>query len=434
MSFTSYLKYKNLLCHDENVIVRDNRDVFCGTCDGFVMNVGMHLTQDLDFLISCQVAQYYANWTGDVEVPCKIKIVNIPGIMPAEVIVPYSSLLNAIELLKTANSEFIHRNNPLFDKKPTLKNKILEKFISNFVDSIQHLTYQDEDVQTIITSILEQMKNLYEDQNIFKYYLNVLCPYVKSCCPSSILVRQCTVRSPGEYLLMLSQDATDIRNQFGKLAIPFDVIYIMIYCYLCHSNVDLIANFTFDLIARVCRGYFNDVNKYGEATNRILNKCISYKQNTHLHFLIQCIRKGQTVEHISQDFLEKYSELQQLVWNEFTKTVSTPNDQIQKFAFSQSFPFIIFPSGPNYYGFMVMLGYLMKKICVKTGSFEKGTLSNSRKIFKFVEMYTTKIGDFEMQGTQVLFWNVEVLKLFIGSDASLLAQFKDVLELLGSGQ
>lgn len=432
MSFTSYLKFKKLLCHDENVVLRENRNIYCSTCNGHVLDVNAHLTLEVDFLISCQVAHYYARWCGDVNVPCRIKIINVPGIMPSEVIVPYSNLINAIELLKVANQEFIVRNNPLFDKKPTLQNKILEEFIKNYVKNVETLQYEDSDVQTIITAVLDQMKNMYEDKNIFKYYSDILCPYVKSCHPSQPVVKECTVMSPGEYFLALSQDAVEIRNIFGKLSIPFDVIYIMIYCYLCHTDLNLIANFTFDLIARICRGYFNDINKYGECTHKILNRCISYKHNTPLHFLIQCIRKGQVVNHVSQEFLEKYGELQQLVWNEFTKIVSTPNDQILKYAFSQSFPFIVFPNGPNYYGFMSMMGYLMKKINLKTGSFEKGTLANSKRIFKFVEMCTTKIAEFDKEGTQVLFWDMQVLKLFISSDESLIEQFTDILNLLNT--
>lgn len=432
MSFTSYLKFKKLLCHDENVVLRDDRNVYCGTCDEHVLDVNAHLTRDVDFLISCQVAHYYARWSGDVHVPCRIKIVNVPGIMPSEVIVPYSNLINAIELLKAANREFIFRNNPLYDKKSTLQNKILEEFIKNYVNNMETLQYENPDVQTIVISVLDQMKNMYEDKNIFKYYSDILCPYVKSCHASPSVVRQCTVSSPGEYFLALSQDAVEIRNVFGKFSIPFDVIYIMIYCYLCHTDVNLVANFTFDLIARICRGYFNDINKYGECMDKILNRCVSYKHNTPLHFLIQCIRRGQAVDHVSQEFLEKYSELQQLVGNEFAKIVSTPNDQILKYAFSQSFPFTIFPNGPNYYGFTSMMGYLMKKIHLKTGSFEKGTLSNSKRIFKFVEMYTTKIAEFEMEGTPVLFWNLEVLQLFIGSDENLIEQLKDILNLLST--
>lgn len=428
--FISYLKFKKLLCHGDQIVLHTDRNIYCETCQALVLNVTKHLTQDLDFLLSCEVAQYYANWSGDVNVPCKVKIINIPGIMPTEIIVPYSNLMHVIELLGVANQEFIVRKNKSFDKKITLKKKILENFIKQYVNMIQDLKYEDQDIQTIITAVLDQMKNMYEDKNVFEYYLNVLCPYVKTCCDFKPVEKENTDTTPGLFFQTLSQDATEIRSYFGRYCIPFDVIYLMIYCYLCHTNLDLIANFTFDLIARVCRDYFNQNHKYLESTDKILHKLISYKQNTPLHFLIQCVRKGEVVDHISQEFLEKYGELQQLVLNEFVKNVSTPTDTIQKYAFSQTFPFILFPNGPNYYGFMCMMGYLMKKIHMKSATFEKGTFANAKKILKFVEGYAQKIAIFQTEGTPVIYWNLDMLKLFIGSDNNLIEKFKDIVELL----
>lgn len=429
MTFISYLKYKNLLCHGKKVVLEE-RIIYCQECNNEIINMTDHLTKELDFLTSCQVAKYYVDWSGDDDIPCKIKIIHIPGIMPADLIVPYSHLLNATELLGMANQEFIIQKNDHFNKKESLKKKILEEFAQNYRHP--NLKFEQQDVQTIIMSLLEQMQLLFEGVDVFEFYFNVLCPYVKSCqnTKSEVVVKENDISSPGEFFLTVTQDANEIRAHFGKYCVAFDVVYVLIYLYLCKSNEEILVNFAMDLIARICRGYFNESNKYIKTTDKIIKKLVNYKQNTQLYFLIKCIRKGEVVEHISLEFMQKYGELQQLILNEFTKQVSAPTGYIQKYAYSNCFPFVLFPNTPNYIGFICMLGYVMNKLTPNSGTFEKGILSNAKFILKFVEDTARKIAEFETEGTKVLYWNSDVLQLYLSYDESVVKKIADIVSLL----
>lgn len=431
MSFTSYLKFKNLLCHDENVHVDEKRDIYCSTCQNHILNISKHLTLELDSLLSCQIAQYYANWSGDIHVPCKIKITNIPGIMPSEIIVTYSILLNVIKLLEFVNQEFIHQKNKHFETTMSLQNKILDSFLK-YVKLTDSLSFEecDENTQEALKMALSQLSGIFKEKNIFDCYLNELCPYVKSCVQFTPEVKENITTSPGEYFLILSNDATKIRNFFSRFSINFDTVFIMIYNYLCQSNTDLLINFTFDFISRVCKGYFDENNVYMDFTNKILNSCVSYKQNTHLYYLIQHIRKGEVVEHLSQDLLKNYSELRQLIWNEFEKCISAPNNTILQYAFLQSFPFVLFPNGPNYYAFTLTLLYLTQKLNFKTLSFEKGSIASAQKIFNFIEKNMNKISNFQKEGTPVLCWNKDTLDMYMSVDKNLIQNATDIVKLI----
>lgn len=433
--FISYLKFKNLLCHDDQIVIGKNRIIQCAICGKTILDVNQYLIEENNYLLSCQVAHYYAQWSGDIHVPCKIILAGIPGILPNEsLIITYADLMNVIEILSVLNQEFIQVENRGFIKNPGLTNKILDGFIKKYITMVSDLNYEDKDISEIIKTVLNHMKDSFEDSNIFDHYVNVLCPYVKSCYEGHYEPIRKTYNqvSPGELFKQLSDDATEIRTHFGKYSLPFDIIYIMIYCYLSHSNLNIVANFAIDLIARICRGYFNDKNKYHIITANIIDKSITYKQNTKLYYLIQCIRQGESRQHISTEFLEKYKELQQLIVNEFNRTISTPSEAIQKYAFSQSFPFVLFPNGSNYYGFMCTLGYLMQYF--KTNFSEKGIFSNAKKIYKFIEMYSNKFNDFEKSGDPIIYWNIDMFQLFLGSDKNLVNQIKELFTLFGSNQ
>lgn len=431
----TYLKQKNLLCHDTNVRFED-RKIFCNTCQLLILDVNQFV-KEARFLESCQVAHLFAHWTGDVNVPCKIQISGIPGIMPDDnLMISYSNLMNVIELLGSTNQEFIIAKSHNFNKSLILQKRILENFLKNYMTMISELKYDDESVQTVVVSLLDQMKFVFEETNVFDYFLNVLCPYVKSCKSENFqpITKVYNVHTPGELLMHLSQDATLIRKKFSKYCIPFDVIYIMIYCYLCSSNTDMVANFVFDLIVRICKGYFNETTHYQTILSQLVKKHITCKQNIKLHYIVNCMSRGEAKDYMSADFLEKYSELHQILANEFYRTVSAPTEQVQKYAFTQSFPYTLFPNSANYNGFVCMLGYVTKKLnSSKNAIYEKGLFSNAKEIFKFIENYTHKIKEFDSEGEPVPYWTTDIFMLFMSSDDKLVDTFKNIIQLLSIG-
>ncbi|GFR09523.1 hypothetical protein TNCT_392731 [Trichonephila clavata] len=164
--------------------------------------------------MSCQIAHYYAKWSGDINVPCRIAIIGIPGIVPTKNgIISYANLLSALELLGVANQEFIVAKNSHFDKNSTLKNKILESFVQNYMKMVKDLKYDHEDIEQIIKSLLNQMTNMFNDSHIFHYFLTVLCPYVKAIQEFTPVEITYDTDSPGAFFKQLSDNATEIRAE-----------------------------------------------------------------------------------------------------------------------------------------------------------------------------------------------------------------------------
>lgn len=484
--FLTYLKENGFLCHgQEKEFVIEDRKIFCKICKRLILDVDKHLSIDTQPMLSCYLAKLYAHWTGDLQVPCRIVIQNIPGIQPCFVPISYLNLIYAIELLGTVNQDFILCKNHQFDMKSTLKAKIMENFIDNYMKMIDEIQCEKEEIEKILKTFLRQLKECLSttDYNIFDYYFKVICPYVKTF-DDTIKEESLTVSSPGEFFEHLSKNATEIRNHFATYCLPFDIMYIMIYCFACHKNLDVVANFVFDLIARICNNYFDTVTHYQQICKNVLHAHINPVKNNTLYFLVKQIREGKAADLLSMAFYNNFAALQQLVFTEFCKSVTTPSETIKKFAFAQSFPFILFPEASNYYGFVGMMGFATSRLSIKHAQFEKGALASARKIMHFIENYYRKIRNFgngrptavskikellrsgeacneedrelqqhisieylqtQLNGENIFdlpdshtllvshpveFWTLEMFQVFIGTDDNLLKNLTNFLELL----
>lgn len=451
--FVTYLEENGFLCHDKNEIdIGENRQLFCKICKRLILDVNKHLTIETLPMLSSFLAKHYAKWTGDLHVPCRIVINEIPGIKPSYVQITYFNLLNAIQLLGTANQEFILCKNHQFDATSTLKAKILENFINNYMTMVNNIRIEnDKNVEEILKFALRQMKENFNASNydIFKYYLDVICPYLKTL-DSTVREEVINTECPGEFFLHLSKNATDIRSHFGKYCLPFDMLYVMIYCFACHENLNVVINFVLDLIARICTKYFDEPVKYHDMCKKILDSQISHSKNTHLFYLIKNIKEGKVVELFNEKFYNNFAELQQLISTHFNKAVSTPSEMITKFAFSQSFPFVLFPESSNYYGFVCMIGYGTSKINFKKGTFEPKTCENAKAIMYFIENYIKKMRNFangkmkvsqiqnspddeqiiETGDSTVEFWTLDVFQLFLSVYQEMEKDLKMFLQLL----
>lgn len=484
--FLTYLQENGFLCHDrEKEFVIKDRQITCKICKRLILDVNKHLTVDTLPMLSCYLAELYANWTGDLQVPCRIVIRNIPGIQPCFVQISYLNLIYAIQLLGTVNQDFILCKNHKFDMKSTLKAKIMENFIGNYMQMIEEIEYEKEGIEKILKTFLRQLKECLSTSkyNIFEYYNKIISPYVKTF-DDTVREESLNISSPGEFFEHLSKNATEIRKHFAKYCLPFDIMYIMIYCFVCHKNLDVVANFVFDLIARICNNYFDEMTHYQQICQKVLHTHVNYNKNNILYFLIKEIQKGGAVDLLSIEFYNNFAILQQLVFTEFCKHVTTPSETIKKFAFAQSFPFILFPNASNYYGFVCMMGFATSKLSIKHAQFEKGALASARKIMLFIESYYRKIRNFgngrptpvskikellsreasndedrelqkhisieylktqlngenlsDLPDTHVLllsypveFWTLEIFQVFIGAEENLLTNLENFLDLLG---
>lgn len=485
--FLTYLQENGFLCHaNEKEFVIKDRQIMCKICKRLILDVDKHLTADTLPMLSCYLAKLYANWTGDLQVPCRIVIRNIPGIQPCFVQISYLNLMHAIQLLGTANQDFILCKNHQFDMKSTLKAKIMENFISNYTKMIEAIQCKEGEIENILKTFLRQLKEYLStnEYNLFEYYLKVIVPFIKTF-DGTTREETLNVNSPGEFFEHLSGNATEIRKHFAKYCLPFDIMYIMIYCFACHKNLDVVANFVFDLIARICNGYFDEQTHYQRICENVLHANVNYEKNTPLYYVIKQIADGEAMDSLSIEFYNNFAILQQLVFTEFCKSVTTPTEAIKKFAFAQSFPFILFPSASNYYGFISMISFATSRLSIKHAQFEKGALANARKIMHFIESYYRKIRNFgngrpttvskikellankasneedrdlqqhlsveyletqlkgenlfDLPDSHVLlishpveFWTLDMFQIFIGAEADLLKNLRIFLELLAS--
>lgn len=483
--FLTYLQNNGFLCHDKEIVIKD-RKITCKVCRQLILNVDKHLTVDTLPMLSCYLAKLYAYWTGDLQVLCRVVIKDIPGIQPCFVEISYLNLIYGIELLGSVNQNFISCKNHKFNINNTLKAKIMENFIDNYMKMIEEIQYENEEIEKILKTFLRQLKECLStsNHNIFEYYFKVICPYVKTF-DNTLREETLNASSPGEFFEHLSKNATDIRKHFAKFCLPFDIMYIMIYCFVCHKNLDAVANFVFDLIARICNGYFDEVTHYQTICKNVLHTHVTHDNNNTLYFLIKNILEGQTPDLLSISFYNNFATLQQLIFSQFSKCVTTPTETIKKFAFTQSFPFILFPEASSYYSFICVMGFASSRLSKKHAQFEKGTSANARKIMQFVEKYYKKIRNFgngqptsvskikkllkgeiynkedkelqqyinesmeylktqlngqnifDLHDSQILylsppveFWTLEIFQIFIGADEHLFKNFSNLIELL----
>ncbi|GBM71694.1 hypothetical protein AVEN_127064-1 [Araneus ventricosus] len=384
---------KSAFCHD--TVRHDGKGIVrCLTCHSFfdIPNVVDDPFQ------SSQLALEYARLTGDVNIPCNFVLADLTGIVPTRTVVPLKNLISAIQCFRTLNAPFVTSRQEGSLPDP----KILNRFLKEYGDTIMKWPKEELNEQFMF-QVLLMFKNMI-DTNFFDLYFKVLVPYVESCETEPSLERDdYDPRMPPAYqFLVESRRSTRIRQKYSKYCIAFDVLHVMIYCYVCSSDMDVVANLSFELLTRVCKGdFFGVETPYAKEVKRIVESNVSYKQNTDLYYVVRSIEKGETCEHFST-LLEKYAKLEKLVSDHFKSG--------DEFAFGQAFPSALFKSHVRYYGFLAALLHVSVNM-KRNKTLPKGLYAIARQICTLFEELIEKIKNYKVD-----FWTMETLHLFLAQD------------------
>lgn len=397
------------LCHAREHIV-PNRSVegflSCTEC-GQTMNAYEYILNPPgdDPFLSIRLAHEYAEWIGGEtrHVPCTFPLVGIPGILSKRVATHLDVLEKATGLLRELNAPF------LVDHRPEYSKNIVSDFLREYVSVVQNLptdTTESMAVKTLLANL-----NTVQELDLFEMYFEIAVPYVQKHATLPEKPKADEDEDVGLAFYRASQTATAIRTTFSKYCLLFDVAYVMVYCYVCGgTDPDAVANFTLDLVAKICNRYFIESPVYGPRVRDWLAKNIAYNKNTDSYYVAREIQRGNTLDGLSVDFLTRFEKLERLVTNHFRD---------DKFAVSQTFPYVLFPDDDDYYGFKVSLCYLVPQFHTK------GSVGKAKRVYRFVKRFLSSLRHFEAR-----YWTMEEFKLFLTSDERLGEDFRLVLETL----
>lgn len=423
MNFLS--RVEHVLCHD--ACHMDAMQTTCKTfavrcrlCGGTPIPDVYHYVRILsreNLFDACDVAQSYYAWTGDDKIPIPFAIVNIEGIVPARIETqPLNRIVESIQILKAMNAPFT--------KNATLDapEDIMKGFIAKYLEAIEHSQQNlQPNEQTILTQIIKNFHKLVATKefkdNQFRLYFEKLVPYVQACretfsplppdnSDESNLVKQLLEQ------LLRSQA---IRQIFGTYSAPFDIFHVLVSCYACCANIDVMANFALDFMARMCRGHFfwkrYNTCPFVEQTLNILGSEVTYKRNTDLYYVVKQIREGDGIECLSEN-RDKYAQLEKLIKDKIQAPAEVVDMVVQ-----QMFPGVLFECHRHQLAFSLAMNHVTSSIDMKTGQTKKGSFSKARRIYRDMVDIIGMIQEFDQKDPMP--WTVDTLKLLLASDANL---------------
>lgn len=405
---------EGILCHDKSKYALQAGGILnCGEC-GRALPVYDLLLRENAF-VSSALAQEYQTWWGDPDAPCIAPIVDMPGIVPKNVATTLNRLKTATRLLRIVNG-------PFSGSEVEETENIVGDFMKEYLDLIASLS-DGSSIAKTVQAVLVQMNSF---GDMFKHYFSHVVPYVKACegdAPPLPVVPEDPI-SPAKTFHDETRRASFLRGKYGRYCIQFDVVYVMIYSYLCARDTDVVANFVFDLAARVCCGHFRVPDSPVQRQIRsIVNANVTYRRNTELYHVIRNIEKGEAEGCLSVETLNKYKKLYDLVADRFYQRAGGETDAT-RFAFAQNFPYLLFGGNDSdYYGFIVALGHIF----TNQKTLPKGELAQARAIHRFVKGFVEKMANFTREEC---FWTNDTFKVFLVSEAGLEEQFMNIVRLL----
>jgi hypothetical protein len=368
------------------------------------------------------LAQAYSEWTGDEDVPANFVIIDVEGILPTRIIgQPLRRIKETVLLLRALNAPF---TTVPITNKPT---ELMEKFLSNYIQSIQIPKDISSSEQTLFNQLITNMHHALHSKefpNPFDFYFEKLVPYVKACKEEWTLLEPVNELNMAKELLLLFRQSYEIRQNFSAYSIPFDVIHVMLGCYVCCCDLNVVANWALDLMSRVCDGKFFwkrfESCRFVQAMERLLKTEVTFKNRTDLYYVIRHIREGNSAECLS-NFLPQYSQLERLVKEKFPNYYNASD--IAEFASHQLFPAVLFENHNDQLGFSVGLGHVACSIHPRTGQVKKGTYSTARKIHRVISRFIESVQKFNQIPN---LWTLDTLQQFLVQEPRL---EKDILEI-----
>ncbi|GFV82855.1 uncharacterized protein TNCV_1178701 [Trichonephila clavipes] len=206
-----------------------------------------------------------------------------------------------------------------------------------------------------------------------------------------------------------------IRKMFSRYCIPFDIFHVLVGCYACCSDIEMVANWALNLRACICRDQFfwkeYESCAFVQQILHGIESDVTYKRNTDLYYVMRSIGKGEKIECLSENFA-KYGQLEKLV----KEKIQAPMDLVDMVS-HQLFPNILFDHYADQLAFNIAMGHVACSMDLKKVHVKKGAFSKARCLYGIISKLVKQVEAFDAQYS--IPWTIDTLKLFMVSDPNI---------------
>jgi hypothetical protein len=429
------------VCHTE-FLRFEGRSVTCHKCARILYREINDFLGNLKPHFSLFFAQLYANQTGNLNVKCKIPIENVPDVLPfRDVFIKYETLVQTVRLLGIMNRPFVtYANTEAFDRNGTLNVKIVQKFLDKFQKLIDRESEIEDDEQMSERDkrhIINTLKVVHtyigrkaEGTNAIDQFCEVYAPYAWSFDPAPAERKHLEdPESMASVLKQINRDTTAIRARYSPYSLHFEIVYVMVYVLMLSDDVDAIASVVLGLVARACKNFFR-WPMHEECRKILANKLKKNVRNsTVLQNRVKLLQTGRCRDYVSLELMRDVKTLHDVFDKEFEAfwcSTHEPgllrSEKIVLYAETQVFPSLLFADDAQYYGFVLVMPFLLKHYDRKNDVLQKNVTSRAKTLIDVVEHFVYRMKGFENPD----YWTLDVFKLFMGSDDKLKDSIQDV--------
>lgn len=421
---------QNKICHLNALTLVPGPVLHCQQCQRDVLgNIYEYINRPDHgtYFHSSALAQAYAAWTGDEHVPMSFPITDIEGIHDTvNVGQPLSRVRKSIRLLRALNAPFTTQ--PL-----STEETLDESFLTEFLNIIyEHPNAESSHERMALDALIKSMhKILTMTSNPFETYFHVLVPFVQKCV-ETFQPLPATPEDPnhGRELYLQLRRSFAIRKMFGKFAIPFDVLHVIVCCYACSNSMDIVGNWALDFLARIARGEFfwgrYPDCPYVKTMQRLVSKEYSYRKRTdYYNAVVRPIRSGESI-HCYSTLWAPLHDMQA----HLRKRFSLPDlpDSVLDVAFTHAFPAVLFQDLADQLGFTMGYNHLIMTVNRRNGQLPKGAFKQAKRVHAVVKRFVERVQQFE--GGQPILWTLDTVKLFFASDPHFEDEMMQVIRML----
>lgn len=430
-----------ICCSPDRVVLMPGPTLICNACGkDLIGNVHQFINQPHpgDFFRSSQLAQAFADATGG-DVPMSFPLIDIKGIRDTIVFgQSVSRVKKSIRLLRALNAPFTTR--PCSGGE--LNSDDTADFMSDFLNIIhEHPEAKRSNERVLLDALLQNMHDMFKgrEENPFNVYFTQLVPFVQNCLsfewkPLDAAAEPEDVNLARELYRQLSMSYM-IRSVHGRYVIFFEVLHIMVCMYACSSDINVVANWALDFLARICRGQFNCMRyadcKFVEILKRIIQREYSNtKNNAVVKHVINPIVRGES----SEQWSEAWKPLHEMIGNvarkffDVTKGVPGP---VKELAVVLYVPAVLFRDHGDQLGFAMAYNHIRSNCGKNLEPYRKAVFKEGKRIHLLAREFVNKMNEFEKgkSGTTV-WWDMNMVHLFLLSDPDFETQIVKVVRTL----
>lgn len=432
-----------LCCPPERMSLKPGPALFCEDCRTFpIPDLFEYVERPVpgDFFRSGLLAGALADWIGSEEVPVSFPVSHVDGIL--DVVVRKQSLRRvrrSVRLLRAIHAPFT--TDPVVARSCP---EDMRTFLADFLDILhEHPHSETADERVALEALMRNMHDLVtcrEAANPFETYFNVLVPYVQTCSEWQPFDAEAELSNPASELHLQLVRSHLIRTVFGRYAVPFDVIHVMVCCYACSSDAEVVGNWAIDFLARMCRGDF-DWKRFADSPfvvrmQKLIHSQFNYKTNRDVyHKVVKPILRGESIDQYSVLWRPYHEMLPRL--REGYRVPGVWSSDVLDVAFAHAFPAVLFQDHADQLGFAMGMNHLVTSANRQTGELPTGAFKKARAIHDVVRRFVRRVQDFHEDDVprkeDRLVWNLETVRLFFASDPQFHDEIMRVLRVLLEG-